>query len=150
MTPVTIMGMAAGAVLILTAVVIFLSKKDFPPGGIVVTLVAFAFIGMSQWSSIKITAAGATLEAIRGEVRQTAAAADEVAAQAQQAAAAVRATKEQLESLTVQLDKKQVLSPAATEPIRAQLRAAPTVDVSKLNTARATLNRVKGSATISR
>lgn len=142
MTPVTIVGMAAGAVLILTAVAVFWSKKAFPAGGVMVSMVGLVLIGMSQWSSIKITAAGATLEVVRAEIRQTAAAADEVAAQAEQAAAAVEATKQQLASLTGLLETRQVLPAAAAQPIRARLAAAPNVDLTKLGTARATLKRV--------
>jgi len=142
MTPVTIVGMAAGAVLILTAVAVFWSKKDFPPGGVMVSMVAVVLIGMSQWSSIKITAAGATLEVVRDQIRQTAAVADEVAAQAQQAAATVEATKQQLANLTDLLETRHVLPAAATQPIRAQLAAAAKVDLTKLRTARATLSRV--------
>jgi hypothetical protein len=105
-------------------------------------MVAVVLIGMSQWSSIKITAAGATLEVVRDQIRQTAAVADEVAAQAQQAAATVEATKQQLANLTDLLETRHVLPAAATQPIRAQLAAAAKVDLTKLRTARATLSRV--------
>jgi hypothetical protein len=142
LTLVTIVGMAAGAVLILTAVAVFWSKKDFPAGGVMVSMVGLVLIGMSQWSSIKITAGGATIEAVRAEITKTAAAAEEVAAQAQQAAEAVEATKKQLASLTDLLETRQVLPAAAAEPIRARLAAAPNVDLTKLGKARATLRDV--------
>lgn len=39
MTPVTISGMVAGGLLILTTIAIFWTKKEFPGGGVAVTLV---------------------------------------------------------------------------------------------------------------
>jgi len=142
MTTVTVVGMAAGGVLILTAVAVFLVKKEFPAGGVVVTMVGLVLIGMSQWSSIKFTAAGATLEVLRHEIRRTAAAAEEVAAQAEETAAAVEATKLQLASLTGLLETRQVLPATMAQPIRAKLSAVPSVDLSKLRTARGDLKRL--------
>ena len=142
MAPVTIVGMAAGAVLILTAVAVFWNKKEFPTGGVMITLVGLVLIGMSQWSNIKISAAGATVEVVRDEIKKTAEEVDQVAAQAQLAAGAVEATRQQLASLTDLLESKQVLSAATTQPIRAKLEAAPRADVMKLGTARENLKRV--------
>lgn len=142
MAPVTIVGMAAGAVLILTAVAVFWNKKEFPTGGVMITLVGLVLIGMSQWSNIKISAAGATVEVVRDEIKKTAEAVDQVAAQAQLAAGAVEATRQQLASLTDLLESKQVLSAATAQPIRAKLEAAPRTDVMKLGTARESLKRV--------
>src|SRR5262249_31481902 len=118
---------------------VFLIKKEFPAGGVMVTIVGLVLIGMSQWSSIKLTAAGVTLEVLRDQIRQTAAAADEVAAQAENAAAGVEATKRQLAHLTQLLETKQVLPATAAQPIRAQLSAVPSVDRAKLATARSKL-----------
>jgi hypothetical protein len=139
MTAVTIVGMAAGGVLILTAVAVFLIKKEFSPGGVMVTIVGLVLIGMSQWSSIKLTGAGVTLEVLRDQITQTAAAADEVAAQAENAAAGLEATKRQVANLAQLLETKQVLPATAVQPIRAQLSAVPSVDRSKLATARSKL-----------
>jgi hypothetical protein len=141
MTPVTV-GMIAGAFLILTAAAVFWSKKNFPAGGIVITLVGFLLIGMSLWSNIKITAAGATIEVVRAEIRQTAAATEEVAAQAQQAVAALEATKQQVASLTSILETRNVLPGSEVQRINAGLAAVPHVDVHKLGAARATLSKV--------
>lgn len=141
MTAVTIVGMAAGGVLILTAAAISWSKKAFSAGSITVCLIAFGLIGMSQWSSIKITAEG--IEVLRDELKQTATAAEEVAAQVEQTATAVEATKEQLTALAAHLASQHVLSAAAIQPIRVRLAALPTLDLTKLNAARTTLNRVR-------
>jgi hypothetical protein len=143
MTAVTVVGMNAGCVLVLAAVAVFLIKKEFPAGGVMVTIVGLVLIGMSQWSSIKLTAAGVTLEVLRHEIRQTAAAADEVAAQAQNAAAGVEATKRQLANLTQLLETRQVLPATLAQPIRAQLSAVPSLDRSKLAAAREALNRIR-------
>ena len=48
MTAVTITGLIAGSVLILTASIVFLLKKEFPVGGIGVAMIGLVFIGMSQ------------------------------------------------------------------------------------------------------
>jgi hypothetical protein len=142
MTAVTIVGMAAGGVLIIAAVAVFLSKKEFPAGGVMVTLVGLILIGMSQWSTIKITAAGATVEVARDEIRTTAEAVDAVAEQTQQAAAAVEATRQQLSNLTAMLENRQVLSAAAVQPIRTELSTAPRIDAAKLKEVRDSLKRV--------
>jgi hypothetical protein len=149
MTIVTIVGMVAGAVLILTAVAVFWSRKDFPTGGVMVTLVGLIFIGMSQWSTIRLTTAGTTVELLknelqqtRDELQQTAAAVDTVAAQAQQAAAAVEETNQQIVNFADLLEERRVLSADAVEPIRAELEGVPKINLRELDTARETLQGV--------
>ena len=142
MTPVIIVGMVAGSALVVTAIVIFIAKKEFSTGGVGVLLIALVLIGMSQWSNIEIEGGGIKIKALRDAIRETAAAADEVAAQAEQAAAGVAATKEQLASLTQQIENSHVLSPNLTKPIQARLSAAPIVDRAKLAMARANLRRL--------
>lgn len=149
MTIVTIVGMVAGAALILTAVAVFWSRKDFPTGGVTVTLVGLILIGMSQWSTIRLTTAGTTVELLknelqqtRNELQQTAAAVDKVAAQAQQAAAAVEETNRQIVNFADLLEERQVLSADAVEPIRAELESVPKINLMELDTARETLQGV--------
>jgi hypothetical protein len=142
MTSVTIVGMAAGAVLILAAIGVFWNMKTFPAGGVMVCLVGFALISMSQWSSIKISAAGATVEFLRDQIKQTAAAADELAAQTQKVATAVEATQKQLASLTDLLETRKVLPATEARSIRTRLEAVPNVDPIKLGNARAKLQDV--------
>jgi hypothetical protein len=137
-----IVGVIAGGILILCAVAVFWSKKEFPLGGIAVTLVAFVLIGMSQWTSIKISAAGATVEALKEAVKQTAIAADEVAAQAEQAAAGVQATQKQIENLSSLLESRRVLGSEAVRQIKTELKAAPDVDLNKMRIARESLGQV--------
>lgn len=149
MTTVTIVGMIAGAVLILTAVAVFWSRKDFPTGGVMVTLIGLILIGMSQWSTIRLTTAGTTVELLReelqqtqNELQQTAAAVDAVAAQAQQAAVAVEETNRQIVTVADLLAENQVLSADAVEPIQSKLESVPKIDPMELNTARETLQGV--------
>ena len=142
MTPVIIVGIVAGALLVVAAIVVFITKKEFPAGGVAVTLIAVVLIGMSQWSSIEIEGGGIKIKTLSKAIGETAAAADEVAAQAEQAADAVAATKEQLASLTQQIEDSHVLSPRLTQPIQARLSAAPVVDRQKLARARMDLRRV--------
>ncbi len=148
--------MIAGAVLILTAVAVFWSRKDFPTGGVMVTLIGLILIGMSQWSTIRLTTAGTTVELLReelqetqnelqetqNELQQTAAAVDAVAAQAQQAAVAVEETSRQIVNFADLLEERRVLSPDAVEPIRAEIESAPKIDPMELDTARETLQGV--------
>src|SRR5919108_3042283 len=129
MTAVTIVGMVAGGLLIATACIVFLLKKDFPAGGFGVAVIGLVLIGMSQWTSFKITAAGVSLEAVKAQVQKTAAAAEEIATQAQQTAASVETTREQVATLAQQLQSSNVLSAAAVRPIRAKLDTAPRADV---------------------
>ncbi|MGD2064087.1 MAG: hypothetical protein PVF51_10965 [Nitrospirota bacterium] len=93
MTPVTIVGMAAGSILILAVVAISWSNKAFPAGGIAVSLIGVVLIGMSQSSIVKSDRGGASIELVREQISQTAAAVEAVAAQAEQTAAAVEETK---------------------------------------------------------
>ncbi len=143
MSTVSIVGMIAGGILVLTAVVVFLAKKEFPAGGIMVTAIGLVLIGMSQWTSIKLSGLGINIEVLRNEIAETAAAADEVAAQAEQAAAGLEATKQQLASLTRQLDANRALPGRAAQPIQQQISSIPTVDRSKLTAARATLRTLR-------
>jgi hypothetical protein len=144
MTPVTIAGMVMGVLLILTAIAVFWSKKAFPVGGVAVTLVGLVLIGMSQWTTIKINAGGASIDlrTLRAQVQETAAAAEEVASQAQQAAAAAETTREQVAVLARQLETRNVLPSAAARSIRATLDTAPRADLERLRSAQEDLGRV--------
>lgn len=142
MTPVTIVGMAAGSLLILTAAAIFWSQKAFPAGGIAVSVVAFAMIGMSQWTTIKIEAGGAKMEVTREEVLQIAAATNELADQAENVAAAIEVSKAQIRDVLNVLENRDILSAAAAQPIRHRLNTAPTIDIDRIQEARSEMWRV--------
>lgn len=139
MTTVSLVGLIAGSALILTAIVVFVLKREFPAGGVAVTMVGLVLIGMSQWSSIKISAGGATLDL---QVRQTAAAAAAVAEQAERAAVAAETTRQQVAVLARQLESRNVLTTASVRSIQTSLEASPRVDLSRLQSARADLNRI--------
>jgi len=143
MSPVTVVGMVAGGLLLLTAIVVFITKKEFSTGGVAVTVVAMILIGMSQWSNIQFEAFGIKFAALTKAINMTAAAADEVAAQTEQAAAEIAATREQLASLTQQIANTHVLSPGATAGIQTQLSTPPKIDLEKLKKARTDLERIK-------
>jgi hypothetical protein len=145
MSPAAIVGMAAGVVLIVTVAGVVWVKKTFPGGAIALALVGFVLIGFSQWSSIKLTAAGASVEVVtklQADVQRTAEAAGTVAAQAEQAAAAVEANSREVATLVRALDGQRVLNAAATRPILTGLAAVPRLDMQRLATARATLDSV--------
>lgn len=144
MSPVTVVGMVAGGLLIVTACAVFLNKKEFPAGGLGVALVGLVLIGMSQWTSIKVNTPGGSVEfaALQKDVKQTAEAADELATQAQETAASVETTRQQVTALTQQLQNNKVLTATAVAPIRAKLETAPRADVSRLRIAKDNLSRV--------
>jgi len=144
MSPVTVAGMVMGILLILVAIAVFWSRKDFPPGGVAITVVGVVLIGMSQWNSIKIDAGGVSIDltTIKTQIQQTATAVDQVAEQAERTAAAAETTRQQLVALTGQLGAKRVLTPAALQPIHTSLNAVPRVDVTRLRTARENMRRI--------
>lgn len=145
MSPAAIVGMPAGVVLIVTVAGVVWVKKTFPGGAIALALVGFVLIGSSQWSSIKLTAAGASVEVVtklQADIQRTAEAAGTVAAQAEQAAAAAEANSREVATLVRALDGQRVLNAAATRPILTGLAAVPRLDMQRLATARATLDSV--------
>ena len=142
MSAVIIVGLAAGSVLILTAVIIFLKNREFPAGGIAVTLIGLVLIGMSLWSKVEIEGGGIKITVLRTALTETAAAADEVAAQAEQAAAAAEATRRQLASLTQLMENRGLLAPAVTRSIQQQLAEVPAFDRTRLERARLDLRRL--------
>jgi hypothetical protein len=143
MPPVVIAGMIAGGALILTAIAVFLMKKEFPAGGIGVAVVGLVCIAFSQWSSLEIEVGGLRLKALRDAIEQTAAAAEVVAEQAERAAASAENTKLQLAELTRHIESRAVLPPALVRPIRERVVAAPTFDPDRLRRARTELERVR-------
>jgi hypothetical protein len=99
---------------------------------------------MSLVAKIKISSAGVSveLEAVKGQVQQTAAAAEELATQAQRTATSVETTREQVATLAEQLQTGNILSAAAVKPIRAKLDTAPRADVNRLRAVKENLSRV--------
>jgi hypothetical protein len=142
MSPVTIVGMAMGTLLILTAIAVFWSKKEFPAGGIGVTFVGLALIGMSQWSTFTLKAPGLEFQAMRAKLDSTVSAAAIVAGEAQHAAAAAEATRQQVGTLTSQLAARNLVSPMASIAIHRALDAAPRTDTTKLRIATDHLRRL--------
>jgi hypothetical protein len=143
MTSVTVAGLAAGNLLIFVAASVFYTKKAFPAGGVGVAAIGLVLVGLSHWTYVKVVAGGVTIETMRNEIRQTAAAADAVAAEAQQAGESLKQVRQQMVDLTRLLDSSHVVSPVATQPIRDTLDRAPTVNIERLESARVALKRVR-------
>ncbi len=135
MNPVTIVGMVLGALVILTALGIFWTKKDFPAPGLGAIVVGLILVGMSQWSSITFKGMGLEFQALRARMDSVATTAAEVANQAGNAAAAVEVARQQLNVLTTQLESRNVVSPQALEGIRRAMANAPHPDTASLRTA---------------
>lgn len=89
MSPVTIVGMVVGTLLILTAIAVFWSKKEFPVGGLGVTVIGLVLIGMSQWTNLDLKAGDLSLqlETLQQRLDSTAATAATVAVEARHTAA---------------------------------------------------------------
>lgn len=141
MTTVTVVAMVAGAALILVALAIFWNTKSFPNGGVIVTVLGLALLTLQYWSSIKIEAGGASVE-LQRQLNETAAAAEVVAVQAEQAAQAVETTRQQVSNLATLLQDRNIVSAAVLKPIQTGLQAAPHVDLARLRGARTALSRV--------
>src|SRR5262245_10038663 len=112
MSPVTILGMVVGAITCLTALGIFVSKREFPPTGVGVLGIGFLLIGMSQWTSLKFKAGGVEFDAVQSLQKQidaTANSAASIGQQAQKTAAAEDITRQQLATLTKQLESTRSL-----------------------------------------
>lgn len=139
MTPVTVVGMIAGGLLILTAIAVFWSKKEFPAGGVGVTVVGLVLIGMSQWSQISLKAAGVELSALAEVAKASAELGDEV----NKLASSVSTTKAQLSVVARQLEDRNVLTPAVTGSIRGALESAPRVDTAQVRATSARLREIQ-------
>lgn len=138
---VTWAGIVFGGLLILAAIYIAVKKNDFPKGAFVFLAFGLVLISLSKWAVINVTTH--SIQLLRDQVQETAAAANVVAGETQQTAAAVQTTQTEVVNLAAQLERRQVLPPDATRPIRLQLNATPRIDLAKLNKARATLARIQ-------
>jgi transcriptional/translational regulatory protein YebC/TACO1 len=141
MDTVTWVGVVMGSLLILTAIAIALMKKAFPKGAFGFLVFGLVLISFSKWGEIKITTK--SIDLLRDQVKETAAAAGEVAAQARQTATAVQATQSEVRSVTDALERSRVLPANVTGPIRTRISVIPKIDVAKLDSARRVLARVR-------
>lgn len=166
MSPVTLVGMIMGSLVVLTSCLIFGSKKEFPAGGLAAMLVGVVLISISQWTHIKLNAGGSSLEldAVKKELasttaqlqqttaetkanaqatRETAAATDAVAEQAERAAGASEVTRRTVVALASQLEVNKALSPAAAAPIKTTLDTVTHASVPAISSARKRLQVLK-------
>ena len=142
MTPVTIVGMVSGVLLVLTAIYIFVSKKEFPAGGVAVTLIALVMIGMSQWTTIKIKGAGLDID-----LSTLARAVDTLAAQSVNTANVSETTRQGLLKLTDQLGRRNVLDRSSATSVTEPVRDAAKIDTAALKRVRVQLERMRGTRT---
>jgi cell division protein FtsB len=130
--------MVMGVLACLTALGIFLSKKEFPVGGVGVLGIGFVLIGMSQWTSFKFQAGGVNFEAVQNlqkQIQATASSAAAIAQEAQKTAAAQDVTRQQLATLTKQLATNRTLAPQSAEAIGGAIARAPRADTNQLRAA---------------
>ncbi|MBN1817936.1 MAG: hypothetical protein JW828_11285 [Sedimentisphaerales bacterium] len=139
MTPVIIVAMVAGAILILIAVWIFLSTKEFSRNGVIVILAGAVLLTISEWRTITLDLAGFKIE-LQKQIEQAATAADEVAAQVEKTTAQVDVMKTQFITLSSLLQTGQPIQPAKVKEIEKNILALPDFDRAKLQTARETFN----------
>jgi hypothetical protein len=139
MDAVTWAGMIFGGIIVLVTLGVVI-KKGFDKWPVIAMGIgAFLLVG-SKYASFKVSEGGIE---VRRDVAAIAAATDEVAAQTQQAAAAVQVTQTQVANLVTLLERRNLLPPNATSPIRLQLDATPRIDLTKLKNARATVARIR-------
>lgn len=138
MNAVAVVGIVAGAALIAVACLVFAQKKEFPLGGVGVTLVGVVLIGMSQWTTIRIKGAGLDIDlrTLQAQITETAAAVDAVAEATVSTAAQVETTQTQLLEVTEQLERRQLLVPSTLSDIRGRMEAAPQADTTRVNAVR--------------
>ena len=134
MSPVTIVGMAVGTLLVVTAIAVFWSKKEFPVGGLGAAVIGLILIGMSQWSNVnfKFGDISLQLEALQQRLDSTAVTAAALGDEARNTAAAVEMTRQQIGTLTVQLAARNYVTPQAAAAIRSALATAPRPDTTRL------------------
>jgi hypothetical protein len=144
MSPIAVVAMIMGVLLILAAIGIAWSKKEFSAGCVTITLVGVILIGLTQWTTIKFKSGGLDVElsTLKQQLKQTAAAVDAVAAETETAAQATEAGRQELRSLVNQLGSHNVLPPVALQPVRASLDTLHKVDFSKIRMAREDLRRI--------
>ena len=144
MSAVTLVGLIAGAALIAAAIYVFVSKKEFSAGGVGVSLVGLILIGMSQWTNIKVKGGGVDIDlsTLREQVNKTATAVDAVAKEANSTAAVANETRDQLLSLSTQLERRDVLPAANTRAMRDSLVGTPRIDTTAVTAARRHLNQI--------
>jgi hypothetical protein len=144
MTPVTVVGLVFGGALIAAAIYVFVKKQEFALNGVAVTLLGLLLIGMSQWTTIKIKGAGIDIDlsTLQRQLSETAEAVDALAEETVNAAAAAETTREQLLTLSNQLERQRVLPPSLTRPLRDSLRTGPRIDTAVVNAARVRLRPI--------
>jgi hypothetical protein len=141
-TIVTVAGSIFGALILLAALAKLFDKSlpnKWPTIG-VMGIGAFLLMG-SQYKSFKVSADG--LEALRNDISAAADATDKIAAQVEETATAAAAAQNDVESLAGALESRSVVPPQLTAPIRARTRVTPTIDMTQIQKARATLARIR-------
>jgi hypothetical protein len=136
---VTAVGIIAGIALLITAIKVFWGQREAPAGS-VAAVVGLILIGMSQWSTIKIKGAG-----LEVDISQIASAVDKVAEEAVTNAAAVETTRQQLLTLSRQLENNQTLSVTNARALRDSLNKVPAADTVAVNRARIDLRTAVGN-----
>jgi hypothetical protein len=152
MTPVTITGMAAGTLLILTTAAVFWAKKDFPVGGLGVVLLGVILIGMSQWSSIKVNAGGNSVELLAFEKKLDSAvtATADLAVATRNAANSAETAKSQISELTTVLAQRNLVSPEASAKVQDAIKASPAADTVSIKASTQILDALRRSPKVMR
>lgn len=145
----TSVSLVLGAVVTVAALLLLFIGKQPAKTSLLVLLAGFLFVGMSQWSSISISAEGfeIELETLRREVETTRQTAAEVADGAVAAATLAETTHEQLLELSTRLRTDQVMTAPAFSRFIDSVRVTPQVDPAALRRAaerlRVPLNQVQ-------
>ena len=134
MNPVTVVGMIAGLFLIGVVVVIAYRKHEVSAGSVALAVIGLVLIGMSQWTSIRIKGGGVDIDlsALERQVHATAAAVQTLAEETVATAAVAESTRDQLQTLAVDLRRSNVVSAAFANTLTDSLAARPDVDTAAI------------------
>lgn len=145
---VTVTGLVAGAALVFAVIWVIMKKQEFSVGAIGLALVGLVMIGMSQWSTIRISGGGMDIDisTLQRQVAETAEAVDALAEETVATANVAETTRDQLLSLSSELQRARTLPTGVTGAIRDSLTAAPHVDTANIRNLRSSMARIPAAA----
>jgi hypothetical protein len=129
-------GIVAGAILVVSAAVVWFRKQVFGVGGSLLTVAGLLLLGMSIWSRAKVSvgADGITAE-VEQAVRQAADAGAAVAEETTKLAKDVELLRQELSRLAASVQATGKVSPEDADNVVATLKAAPSINPQSLSRA---------------
>ncbi|HEY3302914.1 MAG TPA: hypothetical protein VGL70_05185 [Candidatus Binatia bacterium] len=142
-----IVGLILGTLAVGSACYVWVLHRAFGVGGGSLSVVGFALVGLSIWSSVKIQVSEGGLQAefqrLSRQVQAVAQANETVTQEVKKIGETTEIGKRQFVELTRVLEAQQVAKPNQLENIRRPILTAPTVDVKRLDKATRDAMRVR-------